>query len=52
MDSLTVICTLVGALLLGFYFSSSKLTRVRARVKQSLDANYKPGGQRSAAQVE
>uniref|UniRef100_H3HDP5 Transmembrane protein 19 n=1 Tax=Phytophthora ramorum TaxID=164328 RepID=H3HDP5_PHYRM len=40
-----------GLLLLGFYFSGSKLTKVRASVKQQLDANYKPGGQRSAGQV-
>ncbi|KAE9032401.1 hypothetical protein PR003_g9312 [Phytophthora rubi] len=40
-----------GLLLLGFYFSGSKLTKVRASVKQQLDANYKPGGQRSARQV-
>uniref|UniRef100_A0AAV1VDH4 Transmembrane protein 19 n=1 Tax=Peronospora matthiolae TaxID=2874970 RepID=A0AAV1VDH4_9STRA len=40
-----------GVLLLGFYFSGSKLTKVRASVKQQLDANYKQGGQRSARQV-
>lgn len=40
-----------GLLLLGFYFSGSKLTKVRASIKQQLDANYKPGGQRSARQV-
>lgn len=40
-----------GLLLLGFYFSGSKLTKVRASVKQQLDANYKPGGQRDAGQV-
>ncbi|RLN50409.1 hypothetical protein BBJ29_000933 [Phytophthora kernoviae] len=40
-----------GVLLLGFYFSGSKLTKVRSSVKQQLDANYKPGGQRSAGQV-
>ena len=36
---------------MGFYFSGSKLTKVRAGFKQQLDANYKPGGQRSARQV-
>ncbi|RLN92207.1 hypothetical protein BBJ28_00011749 [Nothophytophthora sp. Chile5] len=40
-----------GVLILGFYFSGSKLTKVRANVKQQLDANFKPGGQRSARQV-
>lgn len=40
-----------GVLLLGFYFSGSKLTKVRANVKLQLDANYKVGGQRSARQV-
>ncbi|KAL7694424.1 hypothetical protein Plhal304r1_c001g0000121 [Plasmopara halstedii] len=40
-----------GLLLLGFYFSGSKLTKVRATVKKQLDANYKTGGQRSARQV-
>ncbi|CAH0478826.1 unnamed protein product [Peronospora belbahrii] len=40
-----------GLLLLGFYFSGSKLTKVRAKLKQKLDANYKTGGQRSARQV-
>jgi uncharacterized membrane protein len=40
-----------GVLLLGFYFSGSKLTKVRANVKLQLDANYKVGGQRSAQQV-
>lgn len=40
-----------GVLLLGFYFTGSKLTKVRAGVKQKLDANYKIGGQRSARQV-
>lgn len=40
-----------GVLLLGFYFTGSKLTKVRAGVKQKLDANYKVGGQRSARQV-
>ncbi|KAF4033279.1 Integral membrane protein DUF92 [Phytophthora infestans] len=29
-----------GLLLLGFYFSGSKLTKVRASVKQQLDANW------------
>lgn len=38
-------------LLLGFYFSGSQLTKLRAGVKQKLDANYKVGGQRSARQV-
>ncbi|TYZ57383.1 hypothetical protein PybrP1_004615 [[Pythium] brassicae (nom. inval.)] len=40
-----------GVLLLGFYFSGSRLTKVRAAAKQKLDANYKVGGQRSARQV-
>ncbi|TMW59121.1 hypothetical protein Poli38472_007266 [Pythium oligandrum] len=40
-----------GVLLIGFYFSGSKLTNVRASVKSRLDANYKVGGQRSAPQV-
>ncbi|CAI5729241.1 unnamed protein product [Peronospora destructor] len=40
-----------GLLLLGFYFSSSKLTKVRAHFKHQLDTNYKLGGQRSARQV-
>ncbi|DBA02000.1 TPA: hypothetical protein N0F65_000247 [Lagenidium giganteum] len=40
-----------GALLLGFYFTGSKLTKVRAHVKVQLDENYKVGGQRSAGQV-
>lgn len=38
-------------MLLGFYLSGSKLTKVRASAKQQLDANYKSGGQRSARQV-
>lgn len=41
----------VGILLLGFYFSGSKLTKIKANVKLTLDANYKVGGQRSARQV-
>ncbi|TDH69726.1 hypothetical protein CCR75_008349 [Bremia lactucae] len=41
----------LGLLLLGFYYSGSKLTKIQARVKLQLDANYKPGGQRSARQV-
>ncbi|TYZ59859.1 hypothetical protein PybrP1_005801 [[Pythium] brassicae (nom. inval.)] len=40
-----------GVLLLGFYISGSRLTKVRAAAKQKLDANYKVGGQRSARQV-
>lgn len=45
-----VVCG-VGILLLGFYFSGSKLTKIKANVKLTLDANYKVGGQRSARQV-
>lgn len=45
------VCCDAGVLLLGFYFTGSKLTKVHANVKQTLDANYKVGGQRSARQV-
>lgn len=51
MDWLTVFYSHTGVLLLGFYFSGSKLTKVKANVKAKLDENYKVGGQRSARQV-
>ncbi|OQS01254.1 hypothetical protein ACHHYP_01505 [Achlya hypogyna] len=40
-----------GILLLGFYFSGSKLTTFQEARKATLDANVKEGGQRSARQV-
>lgn len=42
-------CT--GGVLLAFYFSGSKLTKLKEKVKKSLDENYKPGGRRDASQV-
>ncbi|EQC33477.1 hypothetical protein SDRG_08987 [Saprolegnia diclina VS20] len=40
-----------GILLLGFYFSGSKLTTFQEAQKATLDASVKEGGQRSARQV-
>ncbi|XP_010249886.1 PREDICTED: protein PGR [Nelumbo nucifera] len=40
-----------GALLLVFFFSSSKLTKVGEEKKRSVDADFKEGGQRNWVQV-
>ncbi|KAF3339786.1 transmembrane protein 19-like protein [Carex littledalei] len=40
-----------GAMLLAFFFSSSKLTKVGQEKKQSLDEDFKEGGQRNWIQV-
>lgn len=40
-----------GAILLAFFFSSSKLTKVGADKKQKSDVDYKQGGQRNWVQV-
>jgi len=40
-----------GICLLGFYYSSSKLTKYKSDRKSKLDADYKPGGQRNYVQV-
>lgn len=41
-----------GALILGFFFSSSKLTKIGARVKKEMEGgDYKHGGQRNWLQV-
>jgi len=42
---------IAGALLILFYYSSSKLTKVGATKKQKIDAEYSEGGQRSYVQV-
>ncbi len=40
-----------GLLLLSFYYSSSKLTKMKEDVKASLEEDYAPGGQRNWIQV-
>jgi uncharacterized membrane protein len=40
-----------GILLLSFYYSSSKLTKLKEDVKASLEEDYAPGGQRNWIQV-
>nr|CCA24489.1 conserved hypothetical protein [Albugo laibachii Nc14] len=40
-----------GTILLAFYFSGSKLTKLKEKAKKSLDENHKPGGRRDALQV-
>lgn len=40
-----------GMAMIAFYYSSSRLTKMQAKLKQRLDAEYKPGGQRNAEQV-
>ena len=40
-----------GTLLIMFYLSGSQLTRIGAAIKEKRDADYRPGGQRSAGQV-
>ncbi|GLT49364.1 hypothetical protein SLA2020_229310 [Shorea laevis] len=40
-----------GAMLLAFFFSSSKLTKIGEERKRQIDADYKEGGQRNWIQV-
>lgn len=40
-----------GVLLLAFYYSSSKLTKLKEDIKASLEEDYAPGGQRNWIQV-
>lgn len=40
-----------GATMILFYYSSSKLTKFKADVKQKYEENFKEGGQRDATQV-
>lgn len=40
-----------GLTLIAFYYSSSKLTKFKAHIKQQLEKDFKDGGQRSPAQV-
>lgn len=42
---------IAGALLIFFYYSSSKLTKMGAAKKQKIDAEYSEGGQRGYVQV-
>jgi len=40
-----------GATMILFYFSSSKLTKYKAHIKQQYEEDFKEGGQRDASQV-
>ncbi len=40
-----------GLTLIAFYYSSSKLTKFKAHIKQQLEKDFKDGGQRSPAQA-
>ena len=40
-----------GLTLIAFYYSSSKLTKFKAHIKQQLEENFKEGGQRTPAQA-
>ena len=40
-----------GLTLIAFYYSSSKLTRFKAHIKQQLEKDFKEGGQRTPTQA-